>query len=101
MNGNGADWIVDFQSVFKEGAAQANQNTGDQADDASARRVDEAARCGDGHEAREQAIAAHRIVRLAFERPHVEDGTHRSGATRQHGVNSNRADAQIAVGGSA
>src|SRR5260370_39426193 len=40
-------------------------------------------------------------MRLAFERPHVQEGTQRSSATRQHGVNGNRANAQIAVGGSA
>ena len=38
---------------------------------------------------------------LPFEAPHVEHGAERSGAACQHGVHGDRADAQVAVRGSA
>ncbi len=97
MNRNRADGIVDFHHVLDECAAQADQDAGDEADDARAHRADEAAGRGDRDQARQQAVAAHRGIGLALQHPHVEDGAEGSGAARQHGVHRDRADAQVAV----
>ena len=57
--------------------------------------VDESAGRGDGDQASQQSVAAHRGIGLALEDPHVEQRAEGSGATGQHGVDGDGADAQV------
>ena len=63
--------------------------------------ADETAGRGDCDQASQQPVAAHRGVRLALHCPHVEQRTEGAGATGQHGVDGDGADAQVAGGGGA
>src|SRR6185437_5594228 len=91
---DGPDRIVNLESVLDKGNAEADQYTCDEPDDGAACRVDETAGRGDGHQAGKQAIAAHRGIRLALQAPHIEEGAEGSGATGEHGVYRDGADAQ-------
>lgn len=98
MYRDGAHRIVNFEKVLDKRAAEADEHAGDQADDGCAKGADKAAGRGDGNQTRQQTVAAHRGVGLAFQRPHIEDGAEGSGASGEHGVDGDGADAQVAGG---
>src|SRR5579872_5800451 len=95
MDGDSADWIVNFENVFEERAAEANENASDQADDAGAYAAYETTWRGDCDQPGEQAVAAHRIVHFAVLYPHIKKRTERSGAARQHRIHRDAADSQV------
>ena len=101
MDRDSTDRIVDFECVLNKRDAEANQNAGDEADDCAAGRVDETAGRGDRDQAGQKAVGAHRSVGLALEHPHVKQCAKGSGATSQHGVDGDRADAEATSAGSA
>src|ERR1044071_6651150 len=73
-----ADRIVNATLVPEEHAFD-NEDAGHDADDAGADGIHERARCGDGHQTGEHAIANHRRIGfLGFEPPHIKRRRHRS-----------------------
>ncbi len=97
MNRDCSDGIIDFEHTFYELHTYANQHAGDQADDRGPHRAYETAGGSNGDQPREQTVTGHGRVRLSVTNPHVQDRSERARATRQHGVDGNRPDAQRSV----
>src|SRR5206468_9184171 len=68
-----------------------------EAEDRGADGIYETARGRNRDEPREETVAAHRGVGLPEPDPHVEDGSEGARAAREHGVDRDRADTEVAV----
>src|SRR6185437_13120401 len=95
MDRNRTDGIVNLQHILDKAAAEDNEDTGNQTNDAGADRAHETAGSRNRYESGEKAVAAHRGVDFAVLHPHVKHGSESPGATGEHRVHGDGADAKI------